>query len=225
MSQYRVVALKMLLLVVARTGTATTVEQHSQYRACMAAPATCTALRMGNAQVTGTIPSEITAFTRLLQIHLYANRLTGTIPTELGMLTTLTYMSFAGNQLTGTVPSELGALTRIEQWGLERNELTSTIPTELAALTRLTIMYMCNNTDLCGDIPAGVTPDYHYQHCPQGALADTNLGYPCPSTAPSASPSWSPTDAVGSAAPTGSPARTYMCIPSSKCECVPLHHF
>jgi len=78
------------------------------------------------------------------------------------------------------------------------------LPSELGFLTRLTRMWVCNNPGLCGDIPAGVTPDAESGWgCPT-ALGGTLLGSDCPTSPPTtASPSMSPT-----AAPSSSPTES-----------------
>jgi len=64
----------------------------------------------------------------------------------------------------------------------------------------LTRRLVCNNTGLCGDIPAGVTPDTHSSYGCSTALEGTLLGSECPTSPPTAlmsptsAPSSSPTE-------------------------------
>mmetsp|Transcript_43234 Transcript_43234/g.81050 ORF Transcript_43234/g.81050 Transcript_43234/m.81050 type:complete len:124 (+) Transcript_43234:786-1157(+) len=64
----------------------------------------------------------------------------------------------------------------------------------------LTRRLVCNNTGLCGDIPAGVTPDTHSSYGCSTALEGTLLGSECPTSPPTAL--MSPTSAPSSS-PTG----------------------
>jgi len=134
-----------------------------------------------------------------------ANQLTGTIPTELSALTGLSYLSLFENELTSTIPAELAALTGLTRMLLWSNNITGTIPSELMALTGLTKMVVCDNIGLCGDVPAGLTLHSYSGYCAT-ATTGTRLGSPCPSSSPSASPTNSPTSsAPTSSAPTSSP--------------------
>ena len=56
------------------------------------------------------------------------NNLTGTIPSELSAAKSLTLLSFQGNGLTGTIPSELGSLPILETLWIPENSLTGPIP-------------------------------------------------------------------------------------------------
>jgi len=77
------------------------------------------------------------------------------------------------------------------------------------ASMELTHRLVCDNPGLCGDIPAGVSPDVYSSYCPR-ATQGTQLGSPCPSLAPTASPTSSPTTvsptvSPNTVTPTGSP--------------------
>jgi len=141
-----------------------------------------------NNHLTGTLPSQLGILTRLTRMELGINRLTGTLPTELGALTNIKWMHVYDNQLTGTVPTELGGLTSLTYTGLYDNQLTGTLPSELGALTNLAYMLVCNNTGLCGDIPAGVTPGTYSTWC-LSVTGGTLLGSECPTLPPTGSPS------------------------------------
>eukprot|EP00241_Pyramimonas_parkeae_P011498 CAMPEP_0114259008 /NCGR_PEP_ID=MMETSP0058-20121206/19648_1 /TAXON_ID=36894 /ORGANISM="Pyramimonas parkeae, CCMP726" /LENGTH=218 /DNA_ID=CAMNT_0001373995 /DNA_START=234 /DNA_END=890 /DNA_ORIENTATION=+ len=147
-----------------------------------------TRLGLHDNQLTGTIPSELGALAGLTYMGLDYNLLTGTLPTELGTITNLVEMGLHYNELTGTVPSELG-LTGLTWMYCFSNQLTGTLPSELGALTRLTRLFLCNNTGLCGYIPAGVTPRPFSGHCPT-ALGGTLLGSECPTSPPTEAPTY-----------------------------------
>mmetsp|Transcript_35521 Transcript_35521/g.68087 ORF Transcript_35521/g.68087 Transcript_35521/m.68087 type:complete len:288 (-) Transcript_35521:766-1629(-) len=152
----------------------------------LAALLSLTDLSLDHNQIMGTIPSELATLTNLLYLDLNNNRLTGTMPSELAVLARLTNMDLDNNWLMGTVPTELGALTNLKLMYLFHNQLTGRLPSELAAITSLSGMYICNNNGLCGDIPAGVTPNTGYNHwqCPSGATTGTNLGLACQPSPP-----------------------------------------
>jgi hypothetical protein len=85
------------------------------------------------------------------------NQLTGTIPSFLGMFTRLIYLQLHTNELNGTIPSSLEALTGLMvDLGLSNNNLTGTIPSSLGALTVLAGLWLFNNQlngtlSLCDD--------------------------------------------------------------------------
>jgi len=66
----------------------------------------------------------------------------------------------------------------------------------LGTLTGLANMYIGNNPGLCGDIPAGVTPDAHSTHCPI-ATGGTLLGSMCAASSPTPDFTSSPTSLPG----------------------------
>jgi len=138
-SMMQVIMLVMVLSI--GSTTAAKINETAAYQTCIAAPTSCTRLSYGSSQLSGTLPTELGALTRLIYMHMYDNQVTGTVPTELGSLTALTYMDIERNQLTGTMPTELGALTSLRELELLENQITGTLPTELGALTRI--------SDLC----------------------------------------------------------------------------
>ena len=80
--------------------------------------------------VTGTIPPELLAFSRMSDISLYGGLLQGTLPSVLGDMTTLTYLQFGEQLLTGTIPPSLRNLD-LEIMNVYSNQLSGTIPTDL----------------------------------------------------------------------------------------------
>ncbi len=112
-----------------------------------------TSLRLGNNQLTGSIPTELGNLSNLERLHLGLNQLTGSIPTELGNLSNLERLHLGLNQLTGTIPNQLGNLSNLEELWLNNNQLTGTIPTELGNLHNLKLLILHNN-QLTGTIPS-----------------------------------------------------------------------
>ena len=103
-------------------------------------------------QLTGTIPSEIANFAPTLErLSLFHNQLSGTIPPELGSLTSLIEVSLYVNQLTGTIPPEIGNLVNVRTVSLYDNQLTGTIPPEFGALDLYDVEMYWNQ--LVGPVP------------------------------------------------------------------------
>ena len=108
----------------------------------------------GNA-LTGGIPSELGDLSNLKSLWLHGNQLTGAIPPELGNLANLESLKVDDNQLTGAIPPELGALSNLQYLSLSGNQLTGTIPAELGSLTNLEVLWL-NNNALTGAMPAAL---------------------------------------------------------------------
>ena len=116
-------------------------------------PLRVTELVFRDSQLTGTIPTELSGLTSLVELDLGDNRLTGLIPSELSSLTNLEILSLTRNQLTGTIPPELSGLTGLETLALGGNRLTGPVPTWLDSLTNLQGLYLWGN-QLTGPIPS-----------------------------------------------------------------------
>ena len=67
-----------------------------------------TVLDLSNNNLTGRIPPELGALSKLQYLWLQANGLTGSIPPELGSPASLTRVYLAQNRLTGPIPLEFG---------------------------------------------------------------------------------------------------------------------
>ncbi len=113
-------------------------------------------LGLSNNSLSGSIPSEIGDLTSLEVLFLGNNQLSGAIPAEIGNLTRLERLGLDGNALTGEIPSEIANLTSLQWLSLDRNNLTGAIPSEIANLTRLELLILRDNTELTGELPAGL---------------------------------------------------------------------
>ena len=102
--------------------------------------------------LSGVIPPELGALTRLVTLDLDANDLSGAIPPELGELANLTTLDFRWNDLTGEIPPELGDLASLKVLHLYGNHLSGDIPPELGNLASLTYLGLGQNR-LTGRIP------------------------------------------------------------------------
>ena len=91
-----------------------------------------TSLWLGNNDLTGTIPPEISALSKLTWLTLPNNTLTGTLPVDMFLgLTKLTALDLFNNHLEGPIPISLGDLTLLESLDLCGNQLSGTIPEEM----------------------------------------------------------------------------------------------
>ena len=112
-------------------------------------------LWLSNNQLSGSIPSEIGNLTSLEQLYLHNNQLSGSIPSEIGNLTNLGWLSLSSNQFNGEIPSEIGNLTSLEVLDLDDNALSGEIPSEIANLTSLGWLSLSSN-QFNGEIPSEI---------------------------------------------------------------------
>ena len=68
-------------------------------------------LCLNNNQLSGTLPSAISAMTALQSIQLQGNQLNGALPNSLSVLTKVSYLILSGNPFSSTLPSMIGRLT------------------------------------------------------------------------------------------------------------------
>ena len=113
-------------------------------------------LRLGHNSLSGAIPAEIGNLTSLAWLDLRMNSLSGPMPAEIGNLTSLERLRLDDNQLSGAIPSEIGNLTSLQDLSLDHNNLTGAIPTEIGNLTSLEGLILSDNTELTGELPAGL---------------------------------------------------------------------
>ncbi len=100
-----------------------------------------TRLRLDNNNLSGRLPPEIGAFTRLRYLDLDLNRdIVGKIPPEIGNLQSLGWLKLSSTGLSGPVPPELGKLARLEALLFHFTQLTS-IPAEIGDLANLSFFH------------------------------------------------------------------------------------
>ena len=106
--------------------------------------------------LSGKIPEEIENLTSLWSLDIAGNSLNGSIPAEIGNLTRLMALTFSFNSLSGAIPAEIGNLTSLELLDLQANSLSGAIPSEIENLTSLKVLHLNSNTELTGELPAGL---------------------------------------------------------------------
>lgn len=116
------------------------------------AKCTVNSLILPFANLQGTIPSSIAAFSFLNVLQLSFNSLYGSIPPQLGNLLSLMDLEMFENRITGHIPFELSNLTSLGILYLYANSLTGSIPPQLGNLLALTHLVL-NDNNLSGSIP------------------------------------------------------------------------
>ncbi|MGV6816038.1 MAG: hypothetical protein ACWA44_02070 [Thiotrichales bacterium] len=82
-----------------------------------------TQLKLGNLDLYGTLPAELSALSHLTSLRLSGNHLAGAIPDSLGDLATLKTLLLDNNAFSGPVPASLKNLTMLEALDLRYNRL------------------------------------------------------------------------------------------------------
>ncbi|MGB8984479.1 MAG: M4 family metallopeptidase, partial [Anaerolineales bacterium] len=112
-------------------------------------------LTLGQNQLSGSIPAQLSNLGGLTYLGLWNNQLTGTLPLQLGSLLNLRYLFLDGNQLSGGIPSELGSLSNLHFLSLSDNQLTGQFPPELTNLASLFYLEL-NGNHLSGNLPTTI---------------------------------------------------------------------
>ncbi|KAL6176534.1 hypothetical protein ACLB2K_053167 [Fragaria x ananassa] len=111
-----------------------------------------TRVDLGNANLSGSLVTQLGVLTNLQYLELYSNNITGPIPDELGSLQNLVSLDLYLNNLDGDIPATLGSLEKLRFLRLNNNSLTGKIPVTLTKIASLQVLDLSNN-NLTGDIP------------------------------------------------------------------------
>ncbi|ESR59470.1 hypothetical protein CICLE_v10014554mg [Citrus x clementina] len=126
----------------------------------------------------GTIPAEIGSLRNLLKLDLTNNILNGSIPLEFGNLKDLDELRLQGNKLDGLIPSSVGNLTNLTSLNLSLNQISGRLPQEVGNLKNLVTLYLAYN-NLVGPLPKEVG---NLKNLDSLLLNRNNLTGPIPST-------------------------------------------
>ncbi|KAH9790058.1 MDIS1-interacting receptor like kinase 2 [Citrus sinensis] len=119
--------------------------------------------RIWGTLLSGRMPSEIGALSKLEKLvlshnsltDLSSNQLSGLLPREVGNLKYLASLSLNGNILIGPIPPTIGYLTNLTYLNLGYNRLSSSIPPELMNCSQLLNLVLSHNS-LSGSIPSEI---------------------------------------------------------------------
>ncbi|KAG1362512.1 receptor-like protein kinase 2 [Cocos nucifera] len=143
---------------------------------CAALPSLST-LVVSDANLTGSIPPDLSSCSRLTLLDLSSNSLSGLIPPSLSRLRHLDSFVLNSNQLSGPVPAALGGAAALRHLLLYDNRLSGPLPDSLGDLSRLESLRAGGNRDLSGPIPASLSRCANLSVL---GLADTKISGPIP---------------------------------------------
>jgi len=194
---------------------AVTVEDRSEYQACLASYydtslSECNVLNLYNQGLTGTLPTELGMMTSMTTLEVGQNNLDSSLPTELGMMTNMREFWVYNNNLESSLPTELGLMTAMTNFRVYNNNLEGSLPTELELLTAMQTFYVFGNAGLCGPLVDVGNVGYTYGLLSNGHhTSGTNLENACPTIAPTSTPTSSPTETTSTpTATTAAPTET-----------------
>jgi hypothetical protein len=105
--------------------------------------------------LSGPIPKELGALSRLYELDLQQNELTGTIPESIATLSGLIYLDLDVNHLVGPIPEGIYDLPLLAALDLDTNQLTGTISTRIGQLSDLYVAQFDKNK-MTGTIPTEI---------------------------------------------------------------------
>ncbi|KAJ4794173.1 Receptor kinase-like protein [Rhynchospora pubera] len=108
---------------------------------------------LGNAQLSGSLVSQLGQLKNLQYLEMYSNSLSGTIPSELGNLTNLVSLDLYLNNFTGSIPDTLGDLLKMRFLRLNNNSFSNSIPYSLTKIDSLQVLDLSSN-NLSGEVPS-----------------------------------------------------------------------
>ena len=103
--------------------------------------------------LSGSIPTNLFAFSDLKTLMLNNNQLSGPLPTEIGLCSKMTTFDFDGNLLSGSLPSELGLCSNMSFMSLSYNPLTGSLPSEIGLCSKMTTLNFGSNL-FSGSLPS-----------------------------------------------------------------------
>jgi Leucine-rich repeat (LRR) protein len=94
----------------------------------------------------GTLPSEISLLSQLVNLDLSYNRIMGRIPESIGNINTLTIIDLSGNKLEGfLLDNTVSTLVNLQEIYVSGNNLKGNIPEKLGSLINLTVIDLSLN--------------------------------------------------------------------------------
>ncbi|XP_073289608.1 putative leucine-rich repeat receptor-like serine/threonine-protein kinase At2g24130 [Primulina huaijiensis] len=109
-------------------------------------------INLGDNQISGFIPPQISNLVNLTLLNLSSNLLNGSIPSELCQIGKLERLYLSNNSLSGNIPFTFGNMSHLGLLDLSKNKLSGIIPDSFANLVQLRRLLLYDN-QLSGTIP------------------------------------------------------------------------
>jgi len=110
-------------------------------------------LRLGETQLSGTLPPEYGSLSRLEELSLWGNKLSGTLPAAWSGMVAMKLLSLSMNQLSGPLPASWGSLAKLKWLYLFENKLSGTLPAAWSGMVAMKHLTLAKN-QLSGPLPA-----------------------------------------------------------------------
>ncbi|KAL0290889.1 UNVERIFIED_CONTAM: MDIS1-interacting receptor like kinase [Sesamum angustifolium] len=112
-------------------------------------------IELSGARLSGTVPVQISALSKLTVLYLSFNNLTGELPVSLTNLTKLEKLGISRNHISGSILPGIGNLKNLHYLDLSDNYFNGSIPHQIGELSSLTLDL--SNNDLAGALPLWLT--------------------------------------------------------------------
>ncbi|XP_027174170.1 probable leucine-rich repeat receptor-like protein kinase At1g35710 [Coffea eugenioides] len=98
---------------------------------------------------------SFSSFPNLVRLDLIGAGLTGVIPPEIGALSKLTYLDLSSNQLTGELPNTISNLTKLAYLYISQNNLCGVVSQNMGNLVNLVALDLSDN-NFSGSFPPAI---------------------------------------------------------------------
>ena len=115
-----------------------------------------TSLTLSNNNLNGPIPADLSILGSVHTIELHKNRLNGEMPSSLFDMSELKILYLDDNELEGEISDKIGQMSKLEKLTLNDNEFSGQLPSEIGELENLDMLWLYNNPDITGNIPAEI---------------------------------------------------------------------
>lgn len=126
------------------------------------------ALRLGDNNLQGELPTEFLDLVNLVTVDLHKNKLSGALLADIGKLNHLEILALFNNEIQGELPNSLYKIPTLKILLLNNNKLSGTLSTEIVNLNALQNLSLFDN-NLEGEIPHEMDKMHN--------LAEMNLSY------------------------------------------------
>ncbi|XWS26292.1 hypothetical protein CRYUN_Cryun26dG0019400 [Craigia yunnanensis] len=102
-------------------------------------------LDIASANLSGSIPRQLSNLTKLQSLFLFRNQLTGLVPREFSRILHLTNLDLSDNLISGPIPESFAELKNLRLLSLMYNEMNGTVPEGIVELPSLDTLFIWNN--------------------------------------------------------------------------------
>ena len=114
---------------------------------------TITRISLMGVQLSGTLPSSLSALAMLTSVDLDGNSFQGTLPSSWSNWTSIQSIKISKNKLSGALPASWSAMLNLTDVDLGSNKINGTLPDSWSSMTNIVTLKLSSN-NLSGTLPA-----------------------------------------------------------------------